>query len=293
MPNAQQSTKQSETSSGIQWRFWIVTVIAAFLLLIANSAFWVNQYIFNTDNFTRVTTTAITAESSREAIASGVVDRLLTNQPALKRVVNDQAVKLISGLLDTKQADAVLDRAVTNLHVTLTSADPQSTVLDLTNLKNVMQRVIDVTNLEPTNFSVDDIPDQIVLLDANKVPHFYQYGVWFLWISPLAAIIGTLGFIYPYLGRGKKLASDWSIPVKQGLTVLVVGLFGLSWGPLFKPPVLANINTDYGRTVVGNIYDAFIATFNHQTMWLVYLGSMIFLIGVVWWILLNRRKFTS
>lgn len=285
-------TQPSKPQTGT-WVSWAVAIVAALLLLVANSAYWVNQTIFDTENFTRIATTALESDSSRVAIAGGVTARLLENRPVLQQTVGDQSIKLISGLLDTNQAKNLMERAVATLQVSLTSANPKSVAIDLTSIKGTIQRIIDIANVEPTNFDPNDIPDEIVLLNADSIPDFYRYGVLFLWLAPLAALVGTVGLAYPYFSKRKSLASSWLLPLQQGVVLLVVGLMGLSVGPMFKPPVLAATNTTYGRTVVENVYDAFMATYYHQTQWVIMLGLALMLASLVWWIALNKDKFFS
>jgi len=55
----------------------------------------------------------------------------------------------------------------------------------------------------------------------------------------------------------------------------LTGLITMFVGPLFKPPLLANIANPGSRTVVGNLYDAFIATFNAQAVILIWFGVVL------------------
>lgn len=252
----------------------LTAIIAAFLLIIANSAMWVNQAFFNTQNFTNTAVTAIESESSRQALASEVVDKALANQPAVKSVVGPTATKLVSGLLGTSQFNQLLTTAMTKAQIYLTSNNRQSVVIDLSGVKTTLNKIVSVANNlgAETNDApekISNVPDQIVLINSNNVPDFYQYGLIFLWVGPICAILALGLLAYPYIKKGDRF---YRVAWVQGLVITLAGFVSLLVGPLFKPPVLANIQSENLRIVVGNIYNAFIGIFNRQTYLLIAIG---------------------
>jgi hypothetical protein len=257
--------------------FWL-SVLAGFLLLIANSAIWLNNYVFNEDNFSNVVTTAITSESSRQAIAERVTDAAFQDRPVLKKVAGDVSTKIVSGLLATNQADTAISEVTRRLNVVLTSNNPEPVVFDLTGIKGIVSQLVNVSASLGREPQVDpaNIPDEIVILDTANLPNFYKWSVAFLWIAPLAFIGGAAALLYPYLKRNRQIKP---MLLTQGAVITAFGLLGLLVGPLFRPPLLANVKTSQGRVVIGNIYDGFIATFNAQTRLIIVFGIIIILIA--------------
>lgn len=254
------------------WRRLAVTgVIASLLLVIANSAFWINKNIFDTDNFTKIAVTSVTSESSRQAIANEVVDRALQDKPIVKQIAGPTAVKLVGSLLSTDQFTKVLEVSVSKLQVYLTSSDQQSIVLNLSGVKSVFGQVISLAGDANSNAEakVNNVPDQIVLVNAENIPSFYKYGLVFLWLGPIAGILAIALLAYPYI---RDRSRYYIIAATQGAMLIVVGYLCQLLGPLFKPPLLANIPSANSRVVVGNLYDAFIGSFNSQSLLLVKLG---------------------
>jgi hypothetical protein len=182
-------------SKVLTWGFWqqaaVTAVVASFLLVITNSAIWINHAIFDTSTFTKTAVASITSPASTQALASEVVDRALADKPTVKAVAGPTATKLVGGLLESDQFSTVLTKAVTKLQVYLTTSDSQqkSISIDLTGVKNVVStlvgvadnRGIDLPNDGAAADKVAALPDQLVLLDANNVPSLYSYGVVFLW----------------------------------------------------------------------------------------------------------------
>lgn len=254
------------------WRRLIITgFFASLLLVIANSAYWVNRNIFDTNTFTEIAVTSVTSESSRQAIADEVVDRALQNQPIIKEIAGPTASKLVSSLLGTDQFNKILETAVSRLQVYLTSNERESIVLNLSGVKNVFESLITIAGKTNSDVEakVSAVPDKIVLVDADNIPNFYKYGLAFLWIGPIAAVLAFLLLAYPYI---RDRSRYYIIALAQGAMITAMGFLCLLVGPLFKPPVLANIPSANSRVVVSNIYDAFISTFNSQSLLLVKVG---------------------
>jgi hypothetical protein len=250
-------------------------IIAGLLLLIANSALWVNNTLFNTEKFTEVTKTALLSESSRTAVAGEVIDQALAEKPIVKRVAGATAVKLVAGLLDTNLAESATDLVVSKLQTTLTTKQSENIEIDLTGIKSVAAQLIDVADVEKPNAKEDVLPDKLVILDKSDAPNFYQYGVAFLWIAPLAGIGALILLAYPHI-KSKKY--DSRLFVLQGSAIIAFGFLALMIGPLFRPTALADVSNQGARVVIENVYNAFFAAFNAQTNWMFIVGGLFILV---------------
>lgn len=265
----------------------LVSVGAALLLLIANSAFWVNRYIFDAGKFADVAVTSITSESSRDAIATRVTNRAFEGRPIAQNLLGDTTKKLVSGLLATEQADTLFSRAVERLHVSVTSDNQESLGLDISGIKSTLQRVVTAVNPEASGERIAALPDEIQIVDKQNVPDFYRYGVFFLWLGPIAFVLSLVMLAWPHI---KRMAKTSEILLWQGGTLLVLSLLSLSIGPLFKPPILSRIEESNARVVTENLYNAFIATFNEQLIVLIGLGLTTIAAGFVLHYMAVRKK---
>lgn len=249
----------------------LLALAASVLLILSNSALWFNKNIFDTNNFTNTATEALLSESSRTAIATGITDKALEGRPAIKSLVDDRAIKLISSILDTSQVRTGVDKTVRFLQTTITSQDPQPVSFDLSAAKQTISRVvtaIDERTDRPESerrINPEDIPDEIVLFDPSGLPNIYAIGTALLWIGPLALVLALviLGYIV-YRASYDRLKSRNALLVVTA-TLVLTGLFAMIIGPLFRPPVLAQVPGPNLRIVTANVYDAFIATFTSQT----------------------------
>jgi hypothetical protein len=206
---------------------------------------------------------------------------MFADRPVAKRVAGNFSVKLIGGLLDTDQFKNVLTPAVERMQAYVTSSNQESVVIELGGIKDIITKVTNVSETfgRDATINPENIPDEIVIINENDVPDLYRVGVAFLWIAPLSLIAALALLIYPY---AKRLNDRKKILITQGGIITAVGLIALLVGPLFRPPVLAAVKGPNGRVVVGNLYDAFIATFNTQTIALTLIGVLLVLIGTSW-----------
>ena len=254
----------------------LLSIAATFCLLVANSAFWVHRNFFNPEQFSNIATTSITSESSRQAIAGNLSNRLYEDRPVLKNVLGNTTTNILSGLLGTDQSQKALGIAIERLHTSVTSPEQESVVIDLSGIKSTASKLTAAINTQADGQRINSLPDEITLVDRDNIPDFYQYGVLFLWLGPIALVACIALLAWPYI---KKLQGFLEIMVIQGGLVAISSALSLLIGPLVQPPLLARIADSNARTVTGNLYQAFIATFNMQLFWIIGLGFAVVLVG--------------
>lgn len=254
----------------------LFAVGATLSLLIANSAFWVHRNFFAAQRFSQIATTSITSESSRQAIAGNLTNRLYEDRPVLKNVLANTTTNILSGLLGTEQSRRALGFAIERLHTSVTSPDQESVTVDLAGIKSTASRLVAAVNADADGQKINSLPDEITIVDRENIPDFYRYGVLFLWLGPAALLTSTILLAWPYV---KKVGEVYETMIIQGGIITVAGVLSLLIGPLVQPPLLARIADSSARTVTGNLYQAFISTFNTQLFWIIGFGSVLFFVG--------------
>jgi hypothetical protein len=250
----------------------ITGIIAGLFIVLANSAIWTNRYLFDSNNFTNTAVSSLTSDPSRNALATEITDQALKDYPKIKSVVDDTAINFISGLLGSNRVEQILTKTVSRLQIFLTSPKRQPVVINLENTKEVISRLIQVSGREEEAL-IDPakIPDQITVFNPDNFPNFYNAGVTLTWLSPLLGIGAIALLVWPYVSHRKHYQE---LLIIQGSCVAVFGALALLLGPLVRPVALGNIQSANIRIVVGNLYDAFIATFNSQTMFVIGFGLL-------------------
>ncbi len=239
---------------------------------------------------------SISSPSSREAIATEITDRVLQNRPVLKNIIDDQSIKVISGLLDSDRVTKLMTRTISRLQTAITSKNPTPIVLDLTGIKSALTVAASInsrlTNGESagnTQVSAANIPDKIVLLDVNKLPNIYQSGIILMWLGPLAFIIGLILLAVPIYKTYSHKKFLYKVLFLEGAILITSGLLAYLIGPLFKPALLGQIPSDNMRVVVGNMYNTFLKTFDEQTAFIHLLGFLFLIAGAAVWYFSSRN----
>lgn len=262
---------------------------AALLLIVANSTLWANRYIFNSQNFTATASTALLSESSRAAIGNEVSDRIFANRPALGNVLGDPVSKQVSAILNTNLAKKGIDRTIGKLQTIVTSKNPENVEIDLSGIKANADKILAVASaitgqeLDQQTERISEIPDTVTIVDVSKLPNIYSASVALLWMGPIAFVGALILLILPLVWAKRDRVASSFVLVIEGTAIVVAGIVAYLVGPLFKPTVLANVNSINMRVVVGNVYDAFISTFNKQSNWFYVIGILILIAsGIVW-----------
>ncbi len=237
--------------------------LAGVLLLLAQSAFWINHTIFDKATFSTIVTSTINTEQSRQAIAATVVGRTLQDRPVIRRIAGDKATQLISGLLGTDLAAQTINTVVDRSYTYLTSENPESIEIDLLPIKTPLAGLVSFAESQgrEVNFDVNSVPDSIMLFDASNLPNIYGYSVLMLWLGPLFWL-GSFGLFAIYMYRGRRVYAKRIYIV--GTVIILVSFVGLLFGPLLPPPISALVPVTELRSVVGSLVGALLAPFTSQ-----------------------------
>ena len=273
-------TKSTENQKSIT-KIIVMSLFAGLLLLITNSALWVNNQIFNTDNFTNTVTSSLTSESSRDAVSQNITDKIFVDRPIAKRIAGNFSTKIIGGLLATDQFGAVVSTSAEKMQGYVVSNDQQDVAIELSGFKDVITKLIAVSESlgRETTINPENVPDNIMIVNKSEIPNLYKVGVAMLWIAPITLIGALILLAIPYI---KRWNDNRKTLIIQGLLITIVSFAGFLMGPLFKQPVISVVDNSNRKVVVGNLYDAFIATFNNQTIFLTLFGVLMVLIGTAW-----------
>lgn len=237
--------------------------LAGLLFLLAQSAFWLNQTIFDQQTFTTIVGGTLSTEQSREAIAQTVVDHALEERPLLQRTISAKATQLITGLLGTDLATQTFDTVINRTYTYLTSNDPRPIGIDLLAIKTPLAGLVSFAETlgRDVQFDPEVIPDFILLFDPSNLPDVYAYGQKLLWIGPLLWL-SAAGMFAAYLYRGRRALAKRVYIV--GSVIIGMSLLGSLAGPLLPAPVAASVNVVELRGVVSSLASALLAPFVQQ-----------------------------
>lgn len=254
MPNTKSTGKLLST---------IMLSLASVFLFFAQTAFWLNQTIFDKPTFTSTAQTALLEESSREAIATAVVDKALADKPVVRRVVGDRAISLLSSILGTDLSSQAVSRLIGVSYGYMTTSDRKDISIDLTAIKTPLSGAISIAENSGRDISVDptSIPDEVVLVKSNDYPDLSGYLKASLWLAPFLWLGTIASFsLYIYFGRSMYAKKVYC----AGLAIIGVSVVGLFSGPFIPPSVASLVDNIDLRVVVENVISAFLKPYQAQ-----------------------------
>ncbi len=249
---------------------WVIKTISVLLVLIASvslflaqSSYWINHTVFNQQNFSSLVTGALLEPTSRDAIASQVVDTALQNRPVLTKLIGDRAEKLVSSLLGSDFSTQAINRVVNATYKYLTTPDRQDIKIELAGITTPISTILNLVQQGDSNVAqtIDSIPDEIVLVQSSAFPNLSGAVSTMLWLGPLFWLLALVGFgIYIYLYRKRYAMAVYIV----GSSIVVVALIGIFTRPALPPPVASLIPISNLRPVIENVSDAFLEPFQMQ-----------------------------
>lgn len=272
--------KSKKTSKKYSKLNILLLAIVGVSLVLFQTAYWFNKDIADANNFSRITTTALLQESSRNAIGDEVADQVFKDKPVLKQVAQEPVSNIVSSMLNTKFASIGIEKMIQLLHNNITTTHPKSITFNLSQIKVIIQTVSQIlpTNSKVPVESAQNIPDEIIIIDKNSIPSLNSFVVAMAIVAPLSLItaaVATIGYAF-------RKRNNWKlIFAPLGICIMIASITGLLIGPVFKPPLVAFITSFNARIVVGNVFDSFIKPFNQQQIQMLIIGFALVLGGII------------
>lgn len=248
----------------------VLLIFAGVFLFLAQSAYWVNNTIFDKENFTEIATNTLLMESSRNAIATTVVNRALEDRPVLQRTIGKRAVSFTSGLLGSDISRQAIEVVTDKAYAYITAPNRQDIAIDLSPVKDVLGQLVNVARNPNNADRLEDanaqIPDQIVLVESDNFPSLAKSVQVMLWLGPLLWLATLVSFVlYVYLDRREYAKRIYL----AGLVIVLVGILGMLTSPFVPPPVAAALPNIDIRPVAQNMAHAFLQPFKQQMMYMI------------------------
>jgi hypothetical protein len=262
----------------------LLLVLGALLIALSAVGFWVQWTLMSEDGFVTLTGEVLAAPDTREAIALGLVDRLLADYPVLRALVGDPIVSVVEALLGSTLFTTIFDFVATHIWEVL-FRDGGQVVINLEPLQSFLHGIL--TTIAPNlaaDLSAQDLPSELVLLDPDQVPDMGQIENQITWLSWLALLIGLGVTIFAIWRVWSQQALRYAVVAWTGIILAVVAIVvALLTVPTRQTVVLA-VARPVGRTVVATTYDIVSQRLVAMLMGLVLIGAVMAGVGLwQWW----------
>jgi hypothetical protein len=254
------------------------TVLLAVALYVANTAWWLDAEVLDTDEFVNSAVVVLNQPSSRDTMATIVVARLVEEIPLLT-LVEDALVGVFSDLLGTDQLQDVLVLISQELHQRMVSGDTGPIVIDLEPYHDVLLSPIEAISPELAGLVPDSWFRSVEVLEGGVIPDLSPYAENGL-RTAYAAVAIAFALVVIIIARTDR----WMIRlVSVGGAFLVAG--GLS--VLAVPAGRATVSSIHGGTsreaLVLSLYDELTRSLTAQSLALTFVGLAMIGVAIVIW----------
>ena len=267
-------------------------VITGLLLLFAQSSYWLNHTIFDRQTFTSIVTPVVQNETTRNAIASTITERVLADRPIVNQLIGANFTAVVAGLLNSDAAKQLTAGLINRSYAYLTTENPQPIAIDLTAIKVPLERITEIIESRGNDVRVNpaNIPDRIVLFDPAGLPNIYGYSVLLLWLGPLFWLgFVILAALYIYLGRDTFAKRIYML----GGTIIIASCIGLLVGPLLQPPIVAQVQMPGLRPVADQLIASLLQSFNAQNTAVIVATAIVLIVFYLRFAIVRSVRWTA
>lgn len=246
------------------------------LIFLCALGIWLQLTILNQDKFANSVSSAMTQESSRDAIAGTVVDRLLVDRPLARSVVRNPAQKVISGALGSSLFTTSVNAAANLAWREVFIRGGQPVVLDLVPAKRLLTGVVALVDQSgTTTVNPANVPDAIVIFSNGQLPDLtwlHDIAPVVTWISGLLGI-AIVGITFWRVGDRRRRIRLLRISGAV-LAMDAVGSFLLLL--IARSLVLSQVINDSGKTVLQELFRAFFRPLYFELIFLLLVGALLY-----------------
>jgi len=225
----------------------VISLLISLLAFTAALAFWVDRSAVDEVAFVDHAHEVLAMRSTREALASRVMDEAVEAVPllALVRGAGERAIVL---LIESGAFDEAIDRLVIEAHRYVVAGARGPFVADLTDVRDVL--VAPIARISPdlaAQIPVDAF-ESVVILDSDALPVVGTAARWLPAIAIFAAAAAVFLAVTLVMLSSRRAVAV----VAVGTALLVAGLGVVAWAGLGGDLAADRISDDLTRVLVVN-----------------------------------------
>gem|GEM_PF-2988773 len=254
-------------------------VLLAMLIYLANAAWWIDSEIVQPDTFVASSVEALRQDSSRDAMARLIVDRLVDEYPLLV-VLDSSLVSLFSDLLDSPALEDILALVSADIHDSMVTGKQEAIVVDLLDFRDVILGPVEAAAPRLAELIPDSWFTSIVVLEAGALPDLSTVAklVGPVKIASLLGITILVAFMLWYLRR--RGASLIAIGASCGIAALGTAILV----PGGKAITLMGVDQGALEVIVADTYDQFTTSLKLSALVLAVIAIGISATGYALWV---------
>lgn len=224
-------------------------IFAVLLFWVFAFNIWFSNTILNQENFVNTTTSVLTSEASRNAIASDVVEVTQDNFPIIGTVTAPIIEKVVVGLLDTDLFSKIFTNLSEEVYFQLTTSNPKALEINIGGIIALIQPFLQEQDQE----LISNIPQKITLIGENEIPNISSFANTLALVGPVSLIVALLitGLVW------RAFSNKRNYFIVLGLVGAASGFLVYSIIPVVGNYMMSGISSSNGIYIATSLYNAF------------------------------------
>jgi TRAP-type uncharacterized transport system fused permease subunit len=254
----------------------LATLLLALMLYIVNMGVWVNRNVLDTETFVETAVSSLQVESSREAVARIIVDRLAEDS-FLVLLIEGPLVSLFTELLDSPRFEVVLVTVGERLHAQVIEGGGEAIDVELGVIESLVRNPLRVLAPDLEASIPGGFFDSVTIVEEGRLPDASPY-VAIARAMTIAATVVALALVVMIISLTRP--ARFSL-VALGIAVALSGL-ATSWlVPGGRSLTIEAADDPNIEILIANLYDALAVSLKSQSRAVLAIGLLMVVAGVV------------
>ncbi len=251
-------------------------------LYVANVGWWLETEILDSDQFVATTLVAMEVDSTRDAAAEIIVDRLADEFPLL-RLLDTALVSLFSDLLGSDTIRPLIVATATDAHRRLIEGDQSALVVDLDPYRGLLLAPLESLSPELASRVPDDWFRSVQVLEAGTLPDLSRYGERTEAAAVLAALVSVALIAIVFAATRRWFSGFMAV----GTAFVLGGGISALLAPGARSTAGYFIEDEPSTVLVTGMFDVFTQSLTTRSLAILGAGALLFVLGLLGW-LINR-----
>jgi len=252
----------------------VTALLFAALIYVVNFGVWASRDLVDSAAFSESAVSALTEESSREAIANLVVDEIVEDRPVLALAATPMK-GLVADALGNQAFESILVAVAGRLHASLFDGSADGITIELSAIRDRVVPVVAGLFPEVAEQLPEDVFEDVVIVEEGSVPELSPALTTVrrvLWLVLILAVGLGIALFFLIRDRANALLVVGSSVMLSGLITafLVPGGRSLTVGSADNPDV---------EVIVSNLYNSLVNGLKLQSRLLLLVGVALVVAG--------------
>jgi hypothetical protein len=261
----------------------LATLLLTLMLYVVNMGVWVNRNVLDTETFVETTVSSLQVESSREAVARIIVDRLAEDS-FLVLLIEGPLVSLFTELLDSPRFEVVLVAVGERLHAQVIEGGGEAIDVELGVIESLVRNPLRVLAPDLEASIPGGFFDSVTIVEEGRLPDASPY-VAIARAMTIAATVVALALVVMIISLTRP--ARFSL-VALGVAMALSGL-ATSWlVPGGRSLTIEAADDPNIEILIVNLYDALAVSLKSQSRAVLAIGLLMVVAGVVFAVVKKR-----